>query len=240
MMVHDSLISVLIPVFNGADYLGEAVKSALGQTLAPHEVIVVDDGSTDDTASVAASFGSAIRYDRQPHTGVSAALNRAIRLAEGGIFAFLDADDVWMPDKLQKQAAVLHSQPEIDMVFGHSRHFLSPDVDADAARRLHVPDTPQPAFIKSAFLVRRSSFLKVGFFDTDVQLGDFIDWFARAAELGLRAHMLPDVVFRRRVHGRNMTILEHSSQGDFVRVLKAALDRRRSAKLTRANPGSNA
>ena len=234
-MTHDSQVSVIIPVFNGERYLSEAVKSALGQTAAPFEVIVVDDGSTDDTPGVAASFGSAIRYDPQPHKGISATLNRGIQLARGDFFAFLDADDVCVPDRLDRQMAVLRAQPEIDMVFGYSRYFLSPDVDADAARRLVIPDQPQPAFIKSAFLIRRGSFFKVGFFDTAWQLGDFIDWFARAVEMGLKTHMVPDVVFERRVHGRNMTILERSSQGDFVRVLKAALDRRRSG----ARPGSN-
>jgi glycosyltransferase involved in cell wall biosynthesis len=227
-MPNDFQVSVVIPVFNGAGYLSEAILSALGQILAPYEVIVVDDGSTDNTPGIAALFGDAIRYDRQLHKGVSATLNRGVQLAQGELLAFLDADDVWLPDKLLKQVAVLQAQPEIDLVFGYSRFFASPDLDETAARSLRIPDQPQPAFIKSAMLIRRASFLRAGMFDTAWQVGDFVDWYARAIEAGLKAHLLPDVVHNRRVHACNMTILERSSQGNYVRILKAALDRRRS------------
>jgi glycosyltransferase involved in cell wall biosynthesis len=236
-MANDSLVSVIIPVFNGARYLSEAINSVINQTLGPFEVIIVDDGSTDETPGVATSFGSAIHYDRQLHKGISATLNRGIHLARGELFAFLDADDVWLPHKLQKQVAMLQIQPDLDMVFGYSLYFASPDLDADAARRLYIPDKPQPAFGKSAMLIKRASFLKVGLFDVSWQTGDFVDWFAKSMEADLKSHMLPDVLFKRRVHGRNMTILERSSQGDFVRILKAALDRRRSS--ARQSPNSD-
>jgi glycosyltransferase involved in cell wall biosynthesis len=238
-MANDSFVSVIIPAFNEARYLFEAVNSALKQTLAPFEVIIVDDGSTDDTPGVAASFGSAVHYDRQTHKGISATLNRGIRLARGELFAFLDADDVWLPGKLQKQAEALQAQPDLDMVFGHSLFFPSPDLNEDAARRLYIPDKPQPALMKSSLLIRRISFFRVGLFDTTWQIGDFIDWFAKSMEAGLKFHMLPDVLFKRRVHGRNMTILERSSQGDFVRILKAALDRRRSGAHQSLNSDQN-
>jgi glycosyltransferase involved in cell wall biosynthesis len=238
-MDNDSIVSVIIPAFNGARYLSEAVNSAINQTFSPFEVIVVDDGSTDDTPGVAASFGSSIHYDRQSHKGISATLNRGIQLARGELFGFLDADDVWLPDKLEKQVAVLQAQPELDMVFGYSLFFASPDLDAEAARRLYIPDKPQPAFMKSAALIRRASFIRVGPFDTSWQIGDFVDWFAKSMEAGLKFHMLPDVLFKRRVHSRNMTILERSSQGDFVRILKAALDRRRSSTRQSLNSDQN-
>jgi len=232
-------VSVIIPTFNEADYLSEAIRSALHQTHAPLEIIVVDDGSTDQTPSVAASFGDAIRYDRQPHCGLSATLNRGVQLAQGDLFAFLDHDDVWVPDKLQKQAAVLQENPEIDMVFGYSRFFASPDLAADAARRLVIPDKPQPGALKSAMLIRRISFFKVGLFDTNLRVGDFIDWYSRAADAGLKAYFLPEVLFSRRVHGRNMTLVDRSSQGDYVRIVKAALDRRRAGDRPAAQSGSN-
>ena len=232
-MSDDFRISVVIPVFNGAGYLSEAVNSVLEQIPTPVEVIVVDDGSTDNTSGVAASYGNVICYDRQPHKGISATLNRGIEMSHGNLIAFIDADDVWLSDKLRKQTSVLQSQPETDMVFGHSLFFQSPDMDVEVARKLHIPGNPQPAFMKSAMLIRREAFFKVGLFDPAWQVGDFVDWFAKSMEAGLRVHMLPDVVFRRRVHGRNMTIVERSSQIDFVRILKAALDRRRSAARTR-------
>lgn len=232
-------VSVIITAFNEAKYLSEAIDSALGQTYAPFEVVIVDDGSTDETPTVAASFGRAIHYDRQPHKGLSATLNRGVQLAQGDLFAFLDHDDVWVPDKLQKQIAVLQAHPEIDMVFGYSRYFASPDLNAAAARRLIIPDKPQPGYMKSGMLIRRTAFCKAGPFDTSLRLGDFIDWYSRAVDAGLKTHVLPDVLFNRRVHGRNMSLLDRSSQSDYVRIVKAALDRRRGGEHPHPNLDSN-
>jgi glycosyltransferase involved in cell wall biosynthesis len=226
-------VSVIIPSFNAERYVSEAIDSVLRQTYAPFEVLVIDDGSTDGTPAVAATFGSAIRFDRQPHKGLSATLNRGIQLAQGELIAFLDNDDVWVLDKLQKQMDVLLAQPKIDMVFGYSQYFASPDLDEAAARRLLIPDKPQAAYLKSAMLLRRQSLLMVGLFDTTLRMGDFVDWYARAMDAGLKAHLLPDVVFYRRVHGHNMTILDRASQTDYVRIAKAALDRRRSNARSR-------
>jgi glycosyltransferase involved in cell wall biosynthesis len=224
----DLRVSVIIPSFNAERYVSEAIESVLHQTHAPFEVLVVDDGSTDNTPAVAASYGQAIQLDRQPHNGISATLNRGIQQVQGELIAFLDSDDVWVLDKLQKQINVLLARPEIDMVFGYCQFFASPDLDEAVARRLIIPDKPQPAYLKSALLIRRTSFLKAGLFDTTLRVGDFIDWYSKAAEAGLSAHLLADVLFYRRVHGRNMTILDRASQGDYVRIVKAALDRRRS------------
>jgi glycosyltransferase involved in cell wall biosynthesis len=238
-MSSDLKISVIIPAFNAGRYLSEAVNSALLQTLAPFEVIVVDDGSTDDTPGIAASFGSAIRYDRQPHKGTSPTLNRGIELSRGDLIAFLDADDIWEPDKLRNQTAVLQAHPEIDMVFGHGLFFRSPDMNTDVAGRFVIPEEPQPAYIKSAMLIRRNSFLKVGLFDPAWLVGDFIDWYAKSIEAGLKAHMLPETVHKRRVHAHNLTIVQRPKLQDFARILKASLDRRRSAANTNAKSDTN-
>lgn len=105
-------ISVVIPTFNRAGPLETALKSVFGQTLAPHEVIVVDDGSSDDTHDrVTDAFGDRVRYLRQPNRGVSAARNTGIQQVTGNWIAFLDSDDAWLPDKLQQQVKALRQQP---------------------------------------------------------------------------------------------------------------------------------
>jgi glycosyltransferase involved in cell wall biosynthesis len=100
-------ISVVIPCYNGAKYLREALDSVLAQTLPPLEVIVVDDGSTDDSAAIAESFGPPVRVIRQSNQGESVARNRAIGEAKGEWVAFLDADDLWLPEKLAEQAKLM-------------------------------------------------------------------------------------------------------------------------------------
>jgi len=116
--VRDSpLVSVIVATYNCGAFVGEAIQSALGQTYSPVEVIVVDDGSTDNTAEVLDAFGKAITVIQQDNAGASAARNAAIREARGEFVAVLDADDVWLPDKLDVQMPLFGLEPQIDLVF---------------------------------------------------------------------------------------------------------------------------
>src|SRR5438552_4956137 len=124
-------ISVVIAVYNTERYLGEAIESALNQTLAPEEVIVIDDGSTDGTQAVAEGFGDAIRYERRTRAGFAAGRNRGVELSSGDYLAFLDADDRFVPDQLEQQLAALEADPKLDAVFGHVREFISPELDPE-------------------------------------------------------------------------------------------------------------
>lgn len=111
------LVSTIIAVYNGETYLEEAVKSALSQSYTSHEIVVVDDGSTDSTPDIIASFGDALRSIRQANAGVSAARNRGISAAHGELIAFLDADDLWLPRKLERQVALYLAQPETGFIY---------------------------------------------------------------------------------------------------------------------------
>lgn len=113
-------VSVVIPCYNGAAYLRETLESALAQTHAPLEVIVVDDGSTDDSAAIAESFGPPVRVIRQENRGESAARNVGVRASRGDWIAFLDADDLWDPCKLEAQLA--HTDREVVCVYCHFDH----------------------------------------------------------------------------------------------------------------------
>ena len=104
-------MSVVIPTYNSAHFLGAAIQSVLAQSYGDFELIVVDDGSRDDTPRVVASFGSRVRYLRQENAGVAAARNRGIAESSGRYVAFLDADDTWMPSKLQRQRDALEAEP---------------------------------------------------------------------------------------------------------------------------------
>ena len=115
-----STVSVVIPCYNGAAFLREALDSVLAQTRPPLEVIVVDDGSTDDSAAIAESYGPPVRVIRQENQGESVARNRGIDEARGDWIAFLDADDVWKPEKLARQLAAV----EPDVVGLHTNLFL--------------------------------------------------------------------------------------------------------------------
>ena len=111
-------VSVIIAVYNGADRLRDAIASVQAQELTPFEIIVVDDGSTDETPVLIAEYGNAIRPLRQDHGGLSAAHNFALRQARGDVIAFLDHDDLWPPHALATLATSLQSDPTIDIAAG--------------------------------------------------------------------------------------------------------------------------
>jgi glycosyltransferase involved in cell wall biosynthesis len=229
-------ISVMIPVYNGEAYLGEAVQSVLAQSYRPIEIVVVDDGSDDASATVARRFGDAVRYERQPRCGNGAARNRAVALATGELFTFLDADDRLVPGALQRLAGVLERDPSLQAVYGHVREFVSPDVDAEALARLRPPIDRIAGCLPTNMLIRRDAFLRVGGFATDLRVGVTVDWSARARELGMATILLDDVLFERRLHADNNGLREREHASHYLQVVKAALDRRRAAADTGRAP----
>ena len=110
-------VSVIIPAYNAARYLPEAIDSVLTQTYQDCEIILVDDGSTDDTAEVVSRYGTRVTYVQQSNQGVGAARNTGIDLARGDYLVFQDADDVLLPGKLEVQASFLDQHPDVDAVF---------------------------------------------------------------------------------------------------------------------------
>ena len=222
-------ISVVIPVYNAAAFLAEAVDSVLAQTVLPLEIVVVDDGSTDSSPEVVARYGRALRYHYQANAGIGAARNQGVRLSKGALLAFLDADDLWSPDKLAWQIEALENHPQVDMVFGHMEHFFSPDLEEEARARLQLPVGAAPSYFASAMLVRRTGFERVGPFATQWRVGEFIDWYQRALQAGMQSHLCPQVVLRRRIHAANTTRSQSQSNSDYVRILRAGILRRRQA-----------
>jgi len=222
------LITVVIGAYNAERYLGEAIESVLAQTYRNLELIVVDDGSTDRTGEIAASYGDPVRCIRQENGGMAASRNRAIPEARGDYLAFLDADDRFPPEKLEQQLAAFEADAELDVVYGHVTEFLSPDLDEDARALLRAPEHDVPWPTPNLMLVKRESFLRVGLFSTDLKVGIGIDWHARANELGLRSATPPILALERRLHAENNGIRRRESKPQYLHVLKAALDRRRA------------
>jgi glycosyltransferase involved in cell wall biosynthesis len=236
-VAHYPLVTVVIPVYNCARYLGEALGSVFNQTYDRMQVIVVDDGSTDGSSEVAARFGSAVQLCRQPRLGPGTARNHGVERASGEFIAFLDADDLWPREKLAHQLAPFECQPELDIVFGLAEQFISPEMESSVAGVLQCPSGTMPAVSPGGMLVRSQSFFRVGYFETDHQIGDFLDWYLRATDLGLLARVLPEVVLRRRIHSDNLGVRERDARMGYVRVLKAALDRRRATRTETGTEG---
>jgi glycosyltransferase involved in cell wall biosynthesis len=222
------LVSVVIPVRNGSRYLREAIQSVVDQDYSPLEVIVVDNNSDDDSRIVASAVAGPVRVVDEPTPGATHARNTGIRLARGEFLALQDADDVWAQGKLTQQIAVLHAQPDVDLVFTHGQNFLSPELQETEQLAAAVARGPDAWMLPSSVLARRSSFLRVGLLP-DLREGEFIAWYGMAQNVGLRTVVIPEVLVRRRIHHWNSTGQARPPQ-DYVRAAKLILDQRRKIK----------
>ncbi len=223
-----SPVTVIIPVFNCECYLAEAIESVLAQDSQPIEIVVVDDGSTDTSGAIAKGYeNESIRYTYQPNGGIGAARNRGVALARGALLAFLDADDLWVPERMSLQRAAMEREPELDMVFGQVTQFYSPELGPSLEASRIDDQEVLPGYCAGTMLIRRDAFERVGFFDTQWRTGEFVDWYSKAIDMGLRSTLIPKVLLRRRVHTSNSGIRERESRIDYVRILKRTLDRRR-------------
>jgi glycosyltransferase involved in cell wall biosynthesis len=217
------LISVIVPTYNGMPYVVEAIDSILAQAYDPVEVIVVDDGSTDDTASVVQVYGEAVRYYHQPNSGTSTARNQGVRLAHGEWLAFLDADDLWTINKLKMQTDLLHHNPTIDLVSGQVLEFSGATPDQ------HLQTMAVPGHHPGAMLIKRDAFAEVGSFSEFYLNAEVVEWVARAMRADIQRSMLPDVVMHRRIHDANKGKMSGSAtKHEYLHVLKQHLDSKRS------------
>jgi glycosyltransferase involved in cell wall biosynthesis len=219
-------ISVIIPAFNAEATLAETIESVLAQTIPADEIIVVDDGSNDDTAALASAY-SGITVIRQENRGGAAALNAGIRASTGDLLAFLDADDLWEADKLEKQSALLRARANLDAVGGYVRTFLCPAVLTDQAGRYRLPSAPEPCWLTGALLVRRACFDKSRYFAEDLAVAFNIDWFDRLRRAGASLAMIDTVVLHRRIHPGSLSHRSVSRDASMVEMARRAIARRR-------------
>jgi len=220
-------ISVIIPVYNTEKYLAQAIKSVLEQTVQPDEIIVVDDGSTDNSVEVARQFLPKVKIITQQNAGAGAARNTGIKQASGEYLAFLDADDLWIENKLEQQLSYLKNYPETNMVLGTVRQFISPELPDEHKSKLNPELEKMPGFLAGTLLIQTETFFKVGFFDEKLELGEFIDWFSRAKDLGLTFQVLNETFLKRRIHTSNMGIYKKQHLKDYTTLLRTALARKR-------------
>jgi glycosyltransferase involved in cell wall biosynthesis len=232
-------VSVIVPAYNGVEYLSDAVESVLAQSYRSFEIVIVDDGSTDASPHLIESFGSAVRSFRQENGGTGRARNRGVEAARGELLAFLDQDDVWDHAKLDLQVAALDADPQLEAVFGMVRQFHSPELGDDFKSRVRCAEQPLAGYLPSAMLVRREAFERIGPFGEDWQLVEWTDWFVRAVERAMSMRLLPQIVAKRRLHQGNKGLALRSFQNEYPRILKALLDRRRkeSQQLEPASDG---
>jgi glycosyltransferase involved in cell wall biosynthesis len=210
----DGTVSVVIAAWNAAPFIGEALRSVLDQTVVPGQILVVDDGSTDTTAAIAAGF-AAVTVLRRPHSGIGASRNAGLAAAAGEYVAFLDADDRWLPRKLARQLAAFADDPAREAVFTRFDEFA--DATHPPPPGARHPRRGQDAALPSTLLLPRRIATRIGPFAEGANT-DWIDWLARLRAQRTREHVVPEVLVHRRIHDRNNSFVEGDDGRAFLAV----------------------
>ena len=172
-------------------------------------------------------FGDADRFASQARGGAARARNLGAGLATGQFIAFLDADDLWTPDALTELLAAFEADPSLGIVFGMMEQFVSPELPPESRMQFRFAPEATSARMCGTVLMRRDVFARVGELSVDLTSGEFIDWLSRAEHLGVKSSAVDVLVLRRRLHHWNHGVVRRDANQDYLRVVKAALDRRR-------------
>ena len=219
-------VSVLIPCYNAAAFLGEAIESVLQQTFQDFEIVVVDDGSTDNSAAVAKAYPR-VRCICKGHSGISATRNAAIAEAKGEFVAFLDADDLWAPEKLEKQLAYLDAHPQCDLVHALAQNFFDGPEETMTQRQKQLMEANLENYM-AASCIRRRLFERIGNFREDLAVGEDTHWIARLRAAGVdMGHCIAEELYFRRIHCSNISLShEKVDRKDMMALLADAIRQR--------------
>ncbi|GAP13465.1 glycosyltransferase [Longilinea arvoryzae] len=232
-------VSIIIPTYNSARFLPATLQSVLAQTYRDYEILVVDDGSTDDTPAVLQPYRYEITYIHQENKERSAARNNAIDQASGEYVAFLDSDDLWAPEKLKRQVAVLDAHPEVALVYCQARYidengqptaFCGDWIDGPKGDELVIADYFEALLGGnvisgggSTSMVRRWMLNQVGPFDVTLNHGEDWDVWLRLSRLGPFAY-LPEPLTSYRVYGWKR-LLTHQSTSQAIEQHLRVIDK---------------
>jgi glycosyltransferase involved in cell wall biosynthesis len=220
-------VTVVIPVRDGAGHVGRAIESVLAQSVAADAVLVVDDGSTDDTVAVVTRFGDRVAGVSTPPRGAAAARNRGVRDATTDAIAFLDADDTWPVDRLERHLAVLAARHDVDVVLGATRYL---DLPPEELARYRFPNDETTAVVMhlGAATVRRSVFDAHGMLDESLRCYEDWDWFLKLREAGVALHVDGAIANEYRRRPGSTSQLSRPGDPTLPALLKRSLDRRRA------------
>lgn len=222
-------ITVIIPAYNAAKYIALALDSIYAQTLKPNEVIVVDDGSSDNTMEIVSAYQQTISLIQQTHKGAAAARNAGVAASSCEFIAFLDADDLWVEQRLELQMHAFSNNTDLDICFGKFENFFSDELSDSERAGLALPKGQISGASPVSMLARREVFCAIAPFDEQLKVGEFIDWLSRLRDTGCKEIELPQTLFFRRIHQNNTSRNSDSKHLDYLSVVKAALARKKQA-----------
>ena len=224
-------ISVIITAYNSTNHLTECINSVFNQTFQPFEVIVIDDGSTNNTKELVFNHGDErIKYYYQQHQGISVARNAGILNSNGNYIAYIDHDDLWPENKLKLQIERLVLDNSVKAVFGMVSQFYSPEVDIEYRKKYICPHEPSSARHLGTLLIKKDDFYRVGIMDESIDVGEGLDWISRFDKLKLRYALIPEILLFRRIHYNNYGICFKNNRSDYGKVFAKIIKEKKNAK----------
>jgi len=220
-------ISVIITAYNNRGHIPDAIASVRSQTVLPDEIVVIDDGSTDDTKAILDTLGADIAYHRQANGGEAVARNSGIANSRCDLLAFLDADDAWPPGRNALLLEGFARTPSLEIVCGRARTFAGEEWTAALTPAPHRLEAVVMSF--GAALIRRSVFERIGGLDPAIGLTTDFDWFMRCREQSVATAIVDDVTLLYRRHFGTLSRNVAGARAGLSRTIKLSLDRRRSA-----------
>lgn len=223
-------ISVIIPAFNAGDTLEETLDSVHAQSRHADEVVVINDGSIDNTQEIAMKHPLEPVVIKTKRCGAAAAINEGIKKSNGKLLAFVDADDLWVRNKIELQENKLYEISESGFNLTYMEAFICSTVIPSTVQKLYFKKGPQPGFLLGTLLCHRHLFEQHGYMDDTLKTGYFIDWFDRIKTAGVDFHILPEVLMRRRIRSGTLsqrTSLQNGLSADFVEIARRSIIRKR-------------
>lgn len=224
------LVSVILPVYNGEQYLADTLDSIFAQDYCPFEVIVVDDGSSDDSAEIIQSYKD-VCYIYQANQGVPVARNTGITAAHGEYIAFSDQDDLWLPNKLRVQMGFLLQHPDVQYVLCKNRLFLEPGIKRPSWLKQELLESPQLDFSPGALVARKTIFQQLGQFDPNYQTASDVDWIFRAKDANIPMHTITEVLVHKRIHAGNQSYQVNRLHKEYLKLVRASIQKQRQQNL---------
>jgi len=226
------LVSCVLPVFNGERFVAESLESVFQQSYSPIEIVVVNDGSTDGTKAVLDQYGSRIKVIDQANAGVTAARIRGIAASSGALIAFLDADDLWLPEKTKMQVEHLAAHPEAGICTCLIENFWEEDL-AEEAERLRGSKFDGSRMATLQGIVLRPDVLeRLGGLSPEIEHHHAVDLLLRARDEGIAIEHVDRVLVRRRIHRDNLSRTRgERGTADLLRLAEGAIARRRATDV---------
>lgn len=228
-------VSVLIPCYNAGRFLGSAIESVLSQSYGDYEIIVVDDGSEDNSAAVAAQYPR-VQYLYHEHSGISVTRNLAISKAQGEFIVFLDADDLWLPEKLEKQVAYMDSHPDCQLVYTLVKNFCDTEPQDRTPRQEQLLNANMDHCLVTC-CIRRKLYETYGGYREDYPYGEDTHWVTRLWAAGVNMkHCIPEALYLRRIHDSNISLSHRKvEQKDIMTLMADALRQARKERKGESN-----